>query len=112
MNKINLAEIMPEITHGGPGQKRPLLQKEELKNACIMFMHEVYVPAKGYVQTHIHDDLEEIHYFILGVGKMLVGNEYVKIRKGDRIIVPPKQSHCIVNAGTSVMKYLCFGIKI
>ncbi len=103
---------MLETTHGGPGHKRALVRKEELENKHVMFMNEVYVPAKSNVKIHVHDDLEEIYYFILGTGKMLIGNEYIKVKKGDRIIVPPAKSHCVVNSGNSVMKYICFGVKI
>ncbi|MBU4246148.1 MAG: cupin domain-containing protein [Nanoarchaeota archaeon] len=112
MYKVNLAEVMLETTHGGPGHKRALVNKEDVRNPHLMFMNEVYVPPKSVLKLHVHPDLEEIHYFILGTGKMLVGNEYIKVKKGDRIIVPPKSSHCVVNAGNSVMKYICLGIKL
>ena len=112
MNKVNLAEVMLEKTHGGPGHKRALVKKEEVKNSNLMFMNEVYVPSNSEVKMHVHPDLEEIHYIILGTGKICVDNEYTKIKKGDRIIIPPQKEHSIINAGNSMMKYICFGIKL
>jgi len=112
MNIVNLAEVMLETTHGGPGHKRALVKKEEVTNTNLMFMNEVYVPPNSEVKTHIHPDLEEIHYFVLGTGKICVDNVCRKIRKGDRIIIPPQKAHSIINAGNSMMKYICFGIKL
>ncbi len=112
MNKVNLAEVMLEKTHGGPGHKRALVKKEEVRNNNLMFMNEVYVPPKSTIKMHVHPDLEEIHYFVLGTGKMLIGNEFVNVKKGDRIIVPPQNNHGVMNTGNSMMKYICFGIKL
>lgn len=113
VQRVNLAEMALEhVPSGVSAYKRVLVKAGDTKNSNVMFINEAYLPSGQEIRRHTHHDLEEIVYFVSGNGKMTVGEREVKVKKGDRVIVPDNHGHSVKNMGSGIMKFICFGIKI
>lgn len=103
----NDAPIEP-TRHGG--EKRVILRHDEM-DSPTMFMNECYVKPGEEISKHAHSDMEEVFYFIEGMGVMEVGNETYTVASGDRFIMPARVEHCLKNTGDTLMRFICFGVK-
>jgi len=112
MKKVNISELVLEDAHGGELKKKVLVAKKDIDNKHLMFVNEAYIDTGKEMSSHLHDDMEEVFYFLSGEGEMSVGEETTKIKAGDRIIAPAKQSQWIKNTGKTTLKYICLGIKL
>ena len=59
--------------------------------------------------SHTHegeDSLEEVYYFLDGIGSMWVDGEDVPVAAGDLVLVPPGADHGFRNDGTGPLKLL------
>lgn len=111
MKKLNLQDIQIVPTHNGSVYKRVLIQKGEAESDLI-YMNEAYLHPNMKIEPHMHDDMEEFYYFLEGEGLMYVGNEVEKIKAGDRVIVPIKQTHSVENNGDKTILFITFGVKV
>jgi mannose-6-phosphate isomerase-like protein (cupin superfamily) len=74
-----------------------------------MFLNEVYVSPGETIAAHQHEDMEEVFYFLEGEGVMQIGPGKVRVRPGDRVIIPMQTMHALT--GSTSMKFVCFGVK-
>ena len=49
----------------------------------------------------------EVYYILEGTGKMHIGKETSRVRKGDTIYIPPRKTQWIENTGRKTLKFLC-----
>lgn len=53
----------------------------------------------GTTTGHIHDDMEEVYYVVIGNGIMVVGEDEYEIKEGDALYVPPGVFHTTKQSG-------------
>lgn len=75
-----------------------LVTNESCGSKNIDFYISSYAP-KAYAAMHMHEQSEEVFYFLDGEGVFMMGNTKHRIRKGSVIYVEPKQWHGIFNTG-------------
>jgi len=108
--KLSLGDIPLEPTRHG-ALKRVLIRHEDV-NSHLMFFNEVYVSPGEIIASHLHDDMEEVFYFLDGEGTMRIEEEVQSVAPGDRVIVPIKTLHVLENTGDTEMRFVCFGVKV
>ncbi|HEY6883448.1 MAG TPA: cupin domain-containing protein [Nitrososphaeraceae archaeon] len=64
---------------------------------------------EDYVIIFDHNNHEEVFYIINGTGKIKIGNEEARLRDGDIIYIPENTTHCTINDGEEMLKFLAFG---
>lgn len=60
-------------------------------------------PPNSHAPEHVHEDEEEIIYFLTGYGEMFFNGESEKIEKGSIAYIPPEVRHSIKNDSNEVM---------
>jgi oxalate decarboxylase/phosphoglucose isomerase-like protein (cupin superfamily) len=55
---------------------------------------------------HAHSDVEEVYYFVQGEGDILLGNEKLKVRGKDVILIPKATFHRVYNTGGEDLTFL------
>lgn len=108
--KLSLTDVPLEPTRHG-ALKRVLLRHEDV-NSHLMFLNEVYVAPGVCLASHLHEDMEEVFYFLDGQGTMQIEEEAQSVAPGDRVIVPIKTLHFLENTGDTQMRFVCFGVKV
>ncbi|MHC9543457.1 MAG: cupin domain-containing protein [Vulcanimicrobiota bacterium] len=111
MKKVNFFQLPEEISHGGTAQKRVLIRKGDALSPLI-FLNDAYIAKGSQVPAHVHDDMEEIFYVQEGEGFIILDGKKEKISSGDCMIVPPGQSHSLVNERDEALHFICFGVKV
>ena len=61
---------------------------------------------KKDVRKHLHQYHTEVITVLAGRGRMLLGKEYLNIKKGDHIIVPPNTPHAVVTTSGRPLQVL------
>src|SRR5215207_8691003 len=100
MNKRGFADAPEEPAHGGTAVKRVLIRQGEAASDLI-YMNDAYVEPGQTVPAHEHQDMEEVFYVLEGQAEMRIGAEVAPLGPGDRVIVPPRTPHVLVNTGTA-----------
>jgi mannose-6-phosphate isomerase-like protein (cupin superfamily) len=66
----------------------------------------VTIPPLGVANTHFHENVTEIFYF-LGSGALGVNDKEYNVNSGDLVIVAPQEAHW-VKAGETPLKIVVF----
>jgi quercetin dioxygenase-like cupin family protein len=111
MNKRGFADAPEEPAHGGTVLKRVLIRQGDAASDLI-YMNDAYVEPGQVVPAHEHLDMEEVFYVVSGQGEMQVGGEAAALQAGDRVIVPPRTAHVLVNTGTTRLHLITFGVRV
>lgn len=69
-------------------------------NSCD---HGTYLTG-GSAPVHVHQDLEEIFYFIRGTGVVILNGEEIKVKAGSVVAIPPGVTHGIRNTGKDILQ--------
>ncbi|MHB1253510.1 MAG: dimethylsulfonioproprionate lyase family protein [Candidatus Humimicrobiaceae bacterium] len=60
--------------------------------------HTIIYPT-GTTTGHMHDDMEEVYYVVMGEGTMVVDKDEYEITQGDALYVPPGVFHTTKQSG-------------
>lgn len=63
-----------------------------------------FFPPVSHAPAHVHDNAEEIIYFLTGTGEMFFDGIPEKVGAGSCVIVPENVVHSIKNEGNETMK--------
>jgi mannose-6-phosphate isomerase-like protein (cupin superfamily) len=74
---------------------------------CRQSLAEAIVLPQKSTLLHCHESSEEIYFISSGTGRMTLGNEQVKVKDGDSILILPGTPHKIKNTGDDMLKILC-----
>lgn len=55
---------------------------------------------------HKHEGVEEVYYFINGMGEMQVGPGKIQVRGGDSVIIPDGAFHKVFNTGSGDLTFV------
>jgi len=75
-----------------------LVTKESCASKNIDFYISSYEP-KAYAAMHMHEESEEVFYFLEGEGIFMMGNSKHRVGAGSVVYVEPKTWHGIFNTG-------------
>ena len=78
---------------------------------CLKAITRLYAklqPHHSY-EPHHHDDHEDVHYVINGIGRIRVGSEETGLRDGDTIYISENTTNSIINDGEETIDFLAFG---
>ena len=86
---------------GGQGtiMIRHLFKQEELTGKARM-VAEITIPVGGTIGFHVHDQEEEIYYFISGRAKVLDQDETREVGAGDALLTGGGKGHAVENIGS------------
>lgn len=100
-----LKKISPYITRD-QSEIRELIHPSIHGNKAQSLAEAIVKPAQT-TQLHRHQQTEEIYYITQGQGRMTLNDEHFSVGIGDSIHIPPGSSHCIKNASTDDLHFLC-----
>jgi len=70
------------------------------------------VYATGSTTGHSHNDMEEVYYFVMGKGIMIVGEDEYEVEQGDALYVPPGVFHTTKQRGNLPLVFVWVTCKI
>lgn len=75
--------------------------------------YDVLEPGKRGCPYHFHYAQEEMFVLLEGTGTLRVAGEFIPIKAGDVIFIPPgpEYPHQIINTSTAQLKYLSISTK-
>jgi mannose-6-phosphate isomerase-like protein (cupin superfamily) len=105
MDVKNLAEIAPFTTKDG-SEIRELLayRNSAIRNQSLA---EARLPIGAATQEHYHSRTEEIYFITHGSGRIKIEDEFVDVKAGDAIAIPPGKKHKLWNTGNETLRLLC-----
>jgi mannose-6-phosphate isomerase-like protein (cupin superfamily) len=65
------------------------------------------VAPGGVTERHYHRVTEEIYLFTAGSGRMALGEEELRVRAGDCVVIAPGTPHHLENDGADPLVLLC-----
>src|SRR5688572_14558459 len=57
-------------------------------------------------RAHFHRVMEEVYYFVDGVGEVILNNEVHTVRPGSAVYIPVGLMHQVKNTGTKQLRFL------
>jgi len=105
MLKANLDELEAFITKDGSGIKE--LAGPSWTPARNQSLAEAVISPGGETAEHYHPKAEELYYFIVGAGRMRLGEDEAEVRVGDCVVIPPGTVHKLWNPGPEPLALLC-----
>ncbi len=68
---------------------------------------EALVEPGRDTEMHRHRRSQEIYYILEGEGEMRLGEETLKVKQYDAVLIPPGTPHRMKNTGKSGLRMLC-----
>jgi mannose-6-phosphate isomerase-like protein (cupin superfamily) len=90
--------------------KRVLLQKADLRPGIVQMVNWASLPVGKSFAPHYHEDMQEIFVIVQGEARIAVGEETTLLRRGDAVLIDPREVHEMWNNGTEAVEYLAIGI--
>ena len=59
---------------------------------------------------HYHEDMQEVFIIVQGEAEITAGTQTAALRRGDAVVIDPREIHQMRNAGTEAVEYLAIGI--
>ncbi len=92
--------------------KRVLLQRDEMLPGRVQMINWARLPAGSRFARHYHEDMQEIFIFVQGEADMTVNGRPQLLRAGDTIVIEPRETHEMQNAGNEDVEYVVLGIAL
>ncbi len=110
--KIRSMYIVPgKEVHNGTVSQWELFEENEFLSTINVFHANIIEPGM-ILESHQHENEEQIFFILSGKGVIKVGDEEQAVGEGDAIYLPPKLNHSIKNIGTYPLRFLAIGAKI
>jgi mannose-6-phosphate isomerase-like protein (cupin superfamily) len=90
--------------------KKVLLEKADLQPGRIQMVNWASLGAGKRFAPHYHEDMQEIFIVVQGQAEITVAAETATLRRGDAVVIDPREVHQMRNAGTDAEEYLAIGI--
>ncbi len=68
--------------------------------------------SRGECPVHVHDQSEEIFYFLRGEGVFTLGSEQIAFKPGTRIDVPKGVSHGFVSSKDGTVEHIVCSVSL
>jgi mannose-6-phosphate isomerase-like protein (cupin superfamily) len=90
--------------------KKVLLEKADLRPGRIQMVNWASLGAGKEFARHYHEDMQEIFILVEGEAEITVAAETATLRRGDAVVIDPREIHQMRNAGRDAVEYLAIGI--
>jgi mannose-6-phosphate isomerase-like protein (cupin superfamily) len=90
--------------------KKVLFEKADLQPGRIQMVNWASLGVGKRFARHYHEDMQEIFVLVGGEAEITVAAETVKLRRGDAILIDPREIHAMYNPGSEEVEYLAIGI--
>jgi mannose-6-phosphate isomerase-like protein (cupin superfamily) len=90
--------------------KKVLLEQADLQPGTVRMINWARLPIGNHFAPHYHEDMQEVFIIVQGVAEAKVGSETVTLRRGDTLVIEPREVHQMWNAGDEEVEYLAIGI--
>lgn len=90
--------------------KKVLFDKTSFPAGQVQMVNWARLPIDHQFAAHYHEDMQEVFVMVQGVAEMTVGHQAVELRRGDAILVEPREVHRMRNAGGEDVEYMVFGV--
>ncbi len=90
--------------------KKVLLEKADLQPGRIQMVNWASLAAGREFARHYHEDMQEIFILVQGEAEITVGTETATLRRGDTVVIDPREVHRMRNVGAESVEYLAIGI--
>lgn len=106
----NIGKIDTSFAHNSVSRKA-LIKIGELKSK-IQTVNYAWLEPGQFFDPHIHEDCEELYFFLEGKGEMLVNNKMFKIKKGDMAVIEAGEKHGLKNTKKSSLFFITIRVKL
>jgi mannose-6-phosphate isomerase-like protein (cupin superfamily) len=90
--------------------KKMLLDRADLQPGTVRMINWARLPVGKSFAAHYHEDMQEVFIILDGVAQAKVGAEMVTLRRGDTIVIDPREVHQMWNRGDEDVEYVALGI--
>jgi mannose-6-phosphate isomerase-like protein (cupin superfamily) len=90
--------------------KKVLLEKSDLQPGRIQMVNWASLGVGKQFARHYHEDMQEIFILVDGEAEITVGTETAALRRGDAVVIDPREVHQMQNTGAEAAEYLAIGI--
>jgi mannose-6-phosphate isomerase-like protein (cupin superfamily) len=96
----------PEFIAGDRTRLRELLHPNKSQAKVVYSLAHGYVdPGNRSLRHRLRSS--EVYYFLAGQGTFTIGEQSVKVSRGDVVYVPPGVDQSLMNTGTQAIEFLC-----
>jgi len=90
--------------------KKVLLEKADLRPGRVQMVNWASLAVGRRFARHYHEDMQEIFILVQGEADIKVEAGTVRLRRGDAVVIDPREVHEMRNAGSEEVEYLAIGI--
>lgn len=90
--------------------KKVLFKKDELQPGRIQMVNWARLPTGRTFAAHYHEDMQEIFIILSGETRIQVDDQTMVLRRGDAVLIDPREVHQMWNDGEEDVDYLAIGI--
>jgi mannose-6-phosphate isomerase-like protein (cupin superfamily) len=91
--------------------KKVLFERADFQAGVVQMVNWARLPVGKGFAAHYHEDLQEIFIIICGVAELTAGPETVVLRRGDAVLIDPREVHQMRTQGDEEVEYLVVGIS-
>ncbi|MFC1824112.1 cupin domain-containing protein [Thermodesulfobacteriota bacterium] len=105
---FDLSKIQAIDSFAPPGHSktadRKIIDRENGAERVAVW-HSKIEPG-GIVETHIHEEMEQVYYILDGEGLFKLGDREYRLGKGQLLFIPAKQPHEVIPTGEKALQIL------
>lgn len=90
--------------------KKVLFTKSELQAGQPQMINWAKLPVGKSFQAHTHTDMQEVFIILSGQAEIEINQEKSSLFKGDAVLIPIGQMHCMRNTGSVDVEYITLGV--
>ncbi|MEN6407610.1 MAG: cupin domain-containing protein [Thermoguttaceae bacterium] len=90
--------------------KKVLLEKTDLQPGRVQMINWADLGVGKRFARHYHEDMQEIFILVRGEAEITIDAETAPLRRGDAVVIDPRQVHQMRNVGQEPVEYLALGI--
>jgi mannose-6-phosphate isomerase-like protein (cupin superfamily) len=90
--------------------KKVLFDKRDFQAGAVQMVNWAKLPVGHAFATHYHEDMQEIFVIVQGIAEITVGTDKAILRRGDAVLIDPREVHQMRNIGDEDVEYFAMGI--
>lgn len=110
MKIINAGSIKTTAAHGDVPRKA-LIKAGDSKTK-LQTVNDAHLDSGQGFEPHVHEDCEEVYYFIEGEGIMTINGREIPVGEGICILVEAGESHGLKNTDKKVLRFITMRLLI
>ena len=90
--------------------KKVLFGKADLQPGPIQMVNWASLAVGRRFARHYHEDMHEVFVIVQGEAEITVAGETARLRRGDAVLIDPREIHEMRNVGSEDVEYLAIGV--